>query len=280
MGTLPTEYYQFHCRTSESMPELADGSVALTVAAPPYWQAVDGEPLITRGTGDYTDYIDSLLKIFSEVYRVTEPGGSCAIVIGTVLLNGKLIPVPFDLTARMSDAGWQFQEHISWDRTKVKVRRISAVVQRPYPGYFYPNIRADYILIFRKPGPKIYRKTNIDREGSRFEIDDIFKRDIANNVWHIQPVSPHAIDHPCPFPEEIPYRLIGMYSYRGDTILDPFVGSGQTTKVAVALGRKAVGYDTNLRYIEYAQTRVAEPYQRARQLIPRFNKIPWAVASR
>lgn len=136
MGTLATEYYQFHCRTSESMPELADASVALTVTSPPYWQAVDGEPLITTGTGDYSDYIDSLIKIFSEVYRVTEPGGSCAIVIGTVLINGKLVPVPFDLTARMSDAGWQFQEQIFWDRTKVKVRRISAVMRRPYPGYF------------------------------------------------------------------------------------------------------------------------------------------------
>ena len=280
MRTLTGEYYQFHCHTSESMSELADGAVTLTVTAPPYWQAVDSEPLISTGTGDYTEYIDSLVKIFSEVYRVTEAGGSCAIVVGTVLINGRLIPVPFDLTARMSDAGWQFQEHILWDRTQVKVRRISTVMQRPYPGYFYPNIRADYILIFRKPGPKIYRRTNIDREGSLMEIDDVFKREIANNVWHIQPISPRVINHPCPFPEEIPYRLISMYSYRGDTVLDPFVGSGQTIKVAATLGRNAVGYDTNPRYIEYAQSRVVQPYQRARQLIPRFNKVPWAVASR
>ena len=133
----------------------------------------------------------------------------------------------------------------------------------------------EYILLFRKPGEKIYRQVNGNREASRFEIDDVFKMDVANNIWHIAPVPPRTIDHPCPFPEEIPYRLIQLYSYQGDVVLDPFVGSGQTTKVAVELGRNAVGYDTKQEYLDYARTRLEEPLKvRPKQLIARFEKIP------
>ena len=133
----------------------------------------------------------------------------------------------------------------------------------------------EYILLFRKPGEKIYRQVNDDREASRFEVDDVFKMDVANNIWHIAPVPPRTINHPCPFPEEIPYRLIRMYSYLGDTVLDPFVGSGQTTKVAIELGRNAVGYDTKQEYLDYARSRLEEPLKvRPNQLIARFEKIP------
>ena len=104
--------------------------------------------------------------------------------------------------------------------------------------------------------------------------------DVANNIWHIAPVPPHTIDHPCPYPEEIPHRLISLYSYLGDTILDPFVGSGQTSKVAIALGRQAVGYDTRQQYIDYAQSRIEEPLRlREGQLIAEFKKIPLEQAT-
>ena len=280
---------QFYCHTSERMPELAAASVALTVTSPPYWNAIDydvhangngSEWYRTRqyseGFGDYEEYLDLLIRIFAEVRRVTKPGGFCAIVIGTVLLDGKHIPVPFDLTARMPDAGWEFHQDIIWHKTTAGVRRAGSAIQKPYPGYYYPNIMTEYILLFRNPGPKIYRQANGSREASRFLIDDVFKMDTANNIWHIAPVPPRTIDHPCPFPEEIPHRLISMYSYQGDTVLDPFVGSGQTPKVAAALGRNAVGYDIRQEYVEYARSRTEEEslHLRDRQLIAEFKKIP------
>ena len=279
---------QFYHHTSEEMPELSPASVSLTVTSPPYWNAIDydvhaggsgGEWYRTRqyseGFGDYEEYLDLLLRVFAEVHRVTKPGGFCAIVIGTVLLNGRHIPVPFDLTARMAAADWEFHQDIIWHKTTAGVKRAGSAIQKPYPGYYYPNIMTEYILLFRKPGAKIYRQANGNREASRFEIDDVFKMDTANNIWHIAPVPPRTIDHPCPFPEEIPYRLITMYSYQGDTVLDPFVGSGQTTKVARALGRHPVGYDTKQEYTDYAQSRLAEPLRlRDRQLTATFNKIP------
>lgn len=280
--------HKFYCRSSEQMPELEPASVSLTVTSPPYWNAVDYDIHATgngdawyrtrqysEGFVDYDDYLNLLARVFGEVFRVTKPGGFCAVVIGTVLMNGKHIPVPFDLTVRMASAGWEFHQDIIWHKTTAGVKRAGSAIQNPYPGYFYPNIMTEYILLFRKPGAKIYQHIDGQREASQFEIDDVFKRDTANNIWHIAPVPPKLIDHPCPFPEEIPYRLIKLYSYRGDTVLDPFVGSGQTSKVAAALGRRAVGIDTKQEYIDYSQARLDEPLRlRAEQLIARFEKIP------
>ena len=103
-----------HCRSSLNMTEVEDNSISLTVTSPPYWNAIDydihangngGEWYRTRkynnGFEGYDEYLHLLTQIFTEVYRVTKPGGFCAIVIGTVLMNGKHIPVPFDLTARL-----------------------------------------------------------------------------------------------------------------------------------------------------------------------------------
>ena len=270
------------------MPELQDDTVTLTVTSPPYWNAIDydihangnGEAwyrtrAYSNGFSGYTEYLDLLERVFSEVYRVTKPGGFCAIVIGTVLLNGRHVPVPFDVSGRLVSIGWEFHQDIIWHKTTAGVRRAGVTIQKPYPGYYYPNIMTEYILVFRKFGIPLYRQANGHKEVSRFEIDDVFKMDIANNVWHIAPVPPRTIKHPCPFPEEIPYRLIRMYSYAEDTVLDPFVGSGQTTKVAIALGRHTVGYDTESEYIGYAAKRAVEPLRlRERQLVARFDKIP------
>jgi site-specific DNA-methyltransferase (adenine-specific) len=270
------------------MPELDSGSVALTITSPPYWNSIDYDIHVNgrendwyrtrqnnRGLKGYAEYLGLLSRIFGEVFNVTKPGGFCAIVIGTVLLDGKHVPVPFDLTGRMMSIGWEFHQDIIWHKTTAGVRRAGSAIQKPYPGYYYPNIMTEYILLFRKPGPKIYQQANGNREASRYEIDDVFKMDVANNIWHIAPVPPRVIEHPCPFPEEIPHRLITMYSYRGDTVLDPFVGSGQTTKVAFALGRYAVGYDTEKKYIEYAETRSIDALRlRDMQLTAEFQKIP------
>ena len=205
------------------MRELRADSVALTVTSPPYWNAIDydihasdkAQHYRTRkyaqGYADYEEYLDWLERIFKEVLRVTKPGGFCAIVIGTVLLNGQHYPVPFDLIARLSRSGWQFHQDIIWHKCTAGVKRAGVTIQKPYPGYYYPNIMTEYILVFRKPGDPIYRQASEDeKKQSAYPINRLFTMDIANNVWHIAPVPPDMIDHPCPFPEEIPDRLIRL----------------------------------------------------------------------
>jgi len=106
-------------------------------------------------------------------------------------------------------------------------------------------------------------------------IDKLFTLETANNIWHIAPVPPGFIQHPAPFPEEIPHRLITLYSYPDEVVLDPFTGSGQTLKVARALGRNFFGYETIPAYAELAKKRIDEPLSiRSKQLVAIFNKIP------
>ena len=269
------------------MPELKTGSVALTVTSPPYWNAIDydihaankAEHYRTRayaqGYANYTDYLDWLDRVFTEVLRVTKPGGFCAIVIGTVLLDGQHYPVPFDLIARLTQSGWLFHQDIIWHKCTAGVKRAGVTIQKPYPGYYYPNIMTEYILVFRKPGEPIYKERSIaTKKRSDYPINKLFTYDIANNVWHIAPVPPDQLDHPCPFPEEIPHRLIQLYSYKGELVLDPFTGSGQTTKVAKHLKRKFVGYETIEQYVRLAEKRLDEDLRiRPQQLIARFEKI-------
>ena len=274
-------------RSSESMPEIASESVALTVTSPPYWNAIDydihaenqDQNYRTRSYSsnylDYETYLDWLEVVFKEVHRVTKPGGFCSIVIGTILMDGKHYPVPFDLSSRLTNSGWLFHQDIIWHKCTAGVKRAGVAIQKPFPGYYYPNIMSEYILVFRKPGPKIYQdRTSAEKDVAEFMIDTLFTLETANNIWHIAPVPPGTIDHPAPFPEEIPFRLITFYSYKGDLILDPFSGSGQTLKVAHALERSYYGYETLSKYIELAEKRIAEPLSlRPKQLSAVFEKI-------
>ena len=282
----------FYCQSSERMDQLDDKSVALTVTSPPYWNAIDYDlhagdkdnswyrtRRYSDGFEGYAGYLDLMERIFAETYRVTKPGGFCAVVVGTVLLKGTHIPVPYDLTGRLTSSGWEFHQDIIWHKTTAGVRRAGVAIRHPFPGYYYPNIMTEYILLFRRPGPPIYRQADGKRDDSRFEIGDLYTHEIANNVWHIAPVPPNLLSHPCPFPEEIPYRLIEMYSYKHDLILDPFCGSGQTGKVATALGRRTVNYDTRQEYTDYAKKRLAEPlHLRKGQLFAKFGKLPLTAA--
>ena len=280
---------QIFAHSCEAMHELADGSVALTVTSPPYWNAIDydihasdkAQYYRTRaasranGYSEYADYLDWLERIFGEVRRVTKPGGLCTVVAGTVLLDGAHYPVPFDLAARLTRAGWEFHQDIIWHKCTAGVKRAGVTIQKPYPGYFYPNIMTEYILVFRKPGPRIFKgRSPKQKTKARYPINRLFTMDVANNVWHIAPVPPDFLDHPCPFPEEIPHRLISLYSYPGELILDPFAGSGQTLKVARWLDRQFVGYEIIPKYVKLAGRRIDEPLSiRPQQLIAVFQKV-------
>lgn len=278
---------QIFPHSCQRMPEIENDCISLTVTSPPYWNAIDYDihaedkdqfyrtRSYSSGFAGYSDYLDWLEDIFQEVCRVTKPGGFCAIVIGTVLLNGNLYPVPFDLGTRLTKNEWLFHQDIIWHKCTAGVKRAGVSIQKPFPGYYYPNIMNEYILIFRKPGPKIYKtRSQEDKANARYRIDDIFTLEIANNIWHIAPVPPGFIDHPAPYPEEIPHRLITFYSYPGETVLDPFSGSGQTLKVARALGRQFYGYETIPSYIELALKRIGEPLSiRPKQLAATFIKV-------
>ncbi len=273
---------QLYCQSSKSMQQVTDESIALTCTSPPYWNAIDykahakgkdgewyrdGEYKVLGNTFD--DYLANLQSIFVEVKKKTLPGGFCAIVVGTVLDKGRHLPIPMLLTQQLLAVGWQFHQDIVWNKVTGGVKRAGSFIQSPLAGNYYPNIMTEYILVFRKEGDK---RRGTEQE---VEIDELFTRDIANNVWHIAPVPPRRINHPCPFPEEIARRLVLLYSLPGDTVLDPFMGSGQTAVAAKRTGRHCIGYDIENKYVLLARERVVTmPSKRSNNLIPQVRKIP------
>lgn len=265
------------------MRNIPNESIDLIITSPPYYNAIDYKTHVespyknyrSRFKSDYSEYLNFLERSFSECCRILKKGRHCSVIIGTVLENAKHIPLPYDFVQIMQKIGYLFHQDIIWHKCTAGVRRAGSVIQKPYPGYYYPNIMTEYILIFSKKGNNIYKdKKQEEKEKSKIEIDSVFTRDIANNLWNIAPVPPGVIDHPCPFPEEIPFRLIKLYSYKGDIVFDPFAGAGTTLKVAKYLERNYIGCEIEKRYIEFAKNFInSKSGIRKKQLIMDFKKI-------
>lgn len=261
-----------YAHSSESMRELDDASVTLTVTSPPYFNAIDydryaqgknGDPTeyrtreYARGftPGDYESYLAMMQRVFREVYRVTKPGGWCVVVVSEVRHQGRCYAIPFDLTTRMQDLGWMLAEPIIWNKCVPVCDRSGGFVQLRTPGSYYPAPCHEHILVFRKPGKPLFTS----KDSEPLPLTPLVQREIIFNVWHVLPVPARRIAHPCPFPEEIPHRLCLLYSIPGSLILDPFSGSGQTGKVALALGRRFVGYEIEPEFAALSRTRLREP---------------------
>ncbi|MDG6996383.1 MAG: site-specific DNA-methyltransferase [Nitrososphaerota archaeon] len=264
-------------RSSALALPIKNNTISLTVTSPPYHNAIDYTKHIERkwyrgNVGKSLElYFSQMAASFSEVYRVTKESGFCAIVIGNELSNGTIIPLPHLLVEKLCspEGEWHFHEEIIWNKVTGGLDRFGVTVQRPYPTYYRANIMHELILVLRK-GELVHRKD----ARSRFQIDDVMKKDTSNSVWNIAPVPPRYIDHPCPFPEEIPLRLISLYSNRGDMILDPFLGSGQTGKAARHLGRAFIGCDVLMNYCRLSKKRIAgEKLHLRPQLVAKWEKI-------
>ncbi len=235
------------------MNEIPDESIHLMVTSPPYYNAPFDYPDLFK---DYDDYL-GLMKDFSkDLYRVLAPGRIACFVTDDMLVKGEKFPVVADTTRAMMAAGFRYRDRITWVKPKGYVRisrRSGVLLQHPYPMYYYPDNIQESILMFQK-GRFDYsyaRKLSAqDRDKSRIELDKYNGEDWYLTVWNITNVLPlgeRLEKGIAAFPEEIPRRLVKLYSYYGETVLDPFLGSGTTAKVARDLGRNSWGYEINPR---------------------------------
>lgn len=249
-------------------------SVALTITSPPYRNAINyrkytrNKSEYYRGNTDWEtkDYLEQMKIVFDQIYNVTIDGGYCAIIIGYEIANAEIIPLPSLLIAKLLEDGkWKLREEIIWHKITAgrsgAGNRFSVTVKNPYPTYYHANVMHEYIFILSKGNIKPHvRKRRAAKHLKKLRINELMKREIANSIWNITPVPPRSIDHPCPFPEQIPWRLINLYSFsENDVILDPFNGAGQTTKVARYLDRHFIGIDIIPEYVELARKRLNEP---------------------
>ena len=249
--------YNVYFGNAENLEELKDGEISLVVTSPPYYNApFDYEGLFK----DYDEYLDLLKNIAEQLKRKVAPGRIVAIVTDDMLVKGQKYPIVADTTRAFVDAGFRYRERITWLKPKGYVRiskRSGVLMVYPYPMYYYPDNIQESILIFQN-GQYEYedrkQMSKKDQKKNKIDLTDYNKGDLYMNMWQITNVLPtkgRLEEGIAAFPDEIARRLIMFYSHIGETVLDPFLGSGTTMKVSMDMNRSCVGYelDKNLREI-------------------------------
>lgn len=235
------------------MDELPDGSIHLVVTSPPYFNAPFDYPDLFES---YDAYLDKMQKVAKELKRVVAQGRIVCIVCDDILIRGEKYPVVADLTKIYLEEGFIYRDKIIWIKPEGYIRisrRSGVVLQHPYPMYFYPDNTQETILIFQN-GKFDYKSIPQDiKEQSKIDISEYQEKKWYLTTWNmvnVLPLKNRLENGIAAFPEEIPYRLIKLFSHVGETVLDPFMGSGTTNKVALMLKRNSVGYEIDLELLE------------------------------
>ena len=152
----------------------------------------------------------------------------------------KLVITEIENFMNTTNEMYQFGLYI-WDKRKIV--RFSSFGSYPYPPNIFSTYPYEWITIFSKKGKRIPVSKEI-KEKSKLTSKE-WQDWAINSIWEMQPAKSKSEGHPAPFPDELPKRLIKLYSFYGDTVLDPFLGTGTTSKVAIELGRKSIGYEIN-----------------------------------
>lgn len=233
------------------MHEIPSESIQLTVTSPPYYNAPFDYPGMYR---DYDEYLKMLSRVSDELYRVTAQGRIACFVIDDMLVDGEKLPIVADCTTIMRQTGFRYRDKITWVKPKGYSRisrRSGVLVQHPYPMYFYPDNIQESILIFQKGRFDYKLIKQIDEETleqSRIDSRMFNEKEWNLTVWNITNVLPtnNVLEKGiAAFPEELATRLVQLFSFARETVLDPFTGSGTTSKAAAMLGRNSIGYELN-----------------------------------
>lgn len=230
---------------SMSMEEIPDESIHLMVTSPPYFNA----PFDYKGVfKSYGQYLGVLRKVAKETFRVLQKGRIAILNIDDMLIEGEKFPIVADATKIFQEAGFKYRDRIIWKKPDGYLRisrRSGVLLQHPYPMYFYPDNLLESIIIFQK-GKFNYRSIPKEaREASKIDTKEFSDKKWYMTLWEMTNVMPGSQLEKdiAAFPEELPYRAIKLFSYKGETVLDPFLGSGTTMKVARELGRNSVGIE-------------------------------------
>ena len=234
-------------KSSENMSELPDSSVHLMVTSPPYNVGKEYDDDLTT-----TEYMEMLRRVWQEVYRVLVDGGRACINIANVGRK-PYIPLSAFIASEMIDIGFLMRGEIIWDKQS------SAGTSCAWGSWQSPSNPVlrdthEYILVFcknsfKRPKPPQATKTPTISKEEFLEY--------TKSVWHFNAESARKVRHPAPFPVELPYRFIQLFTYKNDVVLDPFIGSGTTAVAAGKSNRFFVGYETDKEYIKICEDRLA-----------------------
>jgi len=238
---------------SEVMKEIPDHSIHLMVTSPPYNVTKEYDQELTL-----TEYLQLLKNVFTETYRVLVHGGRACINVAN-LGRKPYIPLSDYISQIMLEIGYLMRGEIIWHKGA------GAGVSMAWGSWqsaANPVLRDthEYILVFSKGSFSRKKPETKENTITREQFMEWTK-----SVWLMNPESAKKVGHPAPFPVELPYRLIQLYTYKGDIVLDPFMGSGSTAIAALKSGRKYIGYDVDPGYIQLAEERIL-PYKLQRGL--------------
>jgi len=263
---MPTAHrlYQGDAR---SFPYIQDESVHLVVTSPPYWKLKRyNDSLGQMGhIQDYEAFLDDLRKVWSESHRVLVPGGRLVCVVGDVCLSRRehgrhvVVPLHADICVICRKLGFDNLNPIIWHKISnaaFEANTNSKFLGKPYEPNAIVKNDIEFILMQRKPGG--YRQpTEEQRRLSmipKSEFNEWFRQ-----IWTLTGASTR--EHPAPFPLELAMRLIRMFSFHGDTVLDPFCGSGTTMIAAMKWGRNSLGIEIDPDYCRMAARRILDETQ-------------------
>ncbi len=242
------------------MAELENNSVHLVVTSPPYWQLKDYGTKDQIGFNDsYENYINNLNLVWKECFRVLNDGCRLCINIGDQFARSvyygryKIIPIRIEIIKFCESIGFDYMGSIIWQKATTMNTTGGATIMGsfPYPRNGIVKLDYEFILIFKKIGdaPKVSREVKEKSKMSKEEWNQYF-----TGHWNFNGVK--QIEHLAMFPEELPKRLIKMFSFVGDTVLDPFLGSGTTTLAAKNLGRNSAGYEINKEFLPHMKEKI------------------------
>ena len=228
------------------MQEIKSGTVHLIVTSPPYFNAPFDYKELFKGYDSH--FLPMMQKFAEESYRVLQDGRIAVVNIDDMLVDGEKFPIVADTIKIFQKAGFRYRDRLVWKKpegyTRIS-RRSGVVLQNPYPMYFYPDNIQESIIIFQK-GKFDYKSIPQSvREASKIDTREYLDKKWFMSVWDMTNVLPNSELEKdiAAFPDELPYKCIKLFSYVGETVLDPFTGSGTTMKLARRLGRSSIGID-------------------------------------
>jgi len=233
----------------EQMKEISDNSLHLMITSPPYNVSKDYDNDLSL-----KEYLALLKNAFSETYRVLVNGGRACINVAN-LGRKPYIPLSDYVSKMMIEIGFNMRGEIIWNKA---ASASPSTAWGSWQSAANPTLRDihEYILVFSKGDYKRERKKE-ELEKRKNTISKEQFMEWTKSIWTMNAESARRIGHPAPFPEELPYRLIQLYSFTNDIVLDPFIGSGTTGVAALKTDRFYIGYDTNSEYIKLAEKRLA-----------------------
>lgn len=230
--------------SAEEMAELPDCSVHLMVTSPPYNASKEYDDDLTL-----QEYLALLRRVWKETRRVLVPGGRACINVAN-LGRKPYIPLHAFIILDMLEIGFFMRGEIIWNKS---ASAGSSTAWGSWMSASNPALRDvhEYIMVFSKAG---FKRSNPADRASTIERDGFL--DWTKSIWDMQTESARKVGHPAPFPVELPRRLIDLYTFEGEVILDPFMGSGTTALAALESGRTYVGYEVEADYVRIAEERI------------------------